>query len=110
MAKVRSFLRETRSFGRTLCRVLLINWRVSPWLYVAQVVMTVIQGLLPLLQAFLAALLLGKIAEVLTHPGTDLTPLVWLFLGIAGIRFVISQTSYLSFFLDDLFGMQFDLH
>jgi ATP-binding cassette subfamily B protein len=95
---------------RLIWRVILINWRVSPPLYVVQVAMTVVQGVLPLAIAYLTARLLGSIANVLTHPGQALAPLFWLLAGIGVVQFVIAQTSTLSFYLDDVFGLQFDLH
>jgi ATP-binding cassette subfamily B protein len=110
MEKVRAGLRETSNFMRTIWRVVVINWQVSPWLYVVQVVMTVVQGLLPLVIAYLTARLLSSIADHIAHPGASLVPLFGLLLGIGGVQFIISQTSNLSFFLDDVFGMQFDLH
>jgi ATP-binding cassette subfamily B protein len=110
MERLRAFGRETGSFMRTLWRVVLINWRVSPGLYVVQVVMTLVQGLLPLASAYLVGRVLGGIAEVIARPGTPVTPIVWLLVALGGIQFVIGQTSYWSFYLDDIFGMQFDLH
>ena len=55
MAKMGAALRETGNFIRTIWRVIVINWRVSPPLYMVQVVMTVVQGLLPLAIAYLTA-------------------------------------------------------
>ncbi|HVQ44662.1 MAG TPA: ABC transporter ATP-binding protein [Candidatus Saccharimonadia bacterium] len=108
MSKLRVSLRGVGSFSRTLSRVVAMNWRVSPRLYVLQVVITVVQGLLPLLNAFLVALVLGGIAERVAHPG-PIVGLLWLMVAIGLLQFVINQTSYWSFYLDDVFGMQFDL-
>ena len=108
--KLSSLGRETANFSRTIWRVILINWRVSPGLYVVQVTMTVVQGVLPLATAFLVARLLASIANYIAHPGQPLAPLLWLLAGIGAVQFIIGQTSYWSFFLDDLFGLQFDLH
>jgi ATP-binding cassette, subfamily B, bacterial len=110
MAKVSKALGETGNFARTIWRVVLINWRVSPALYVVQVAMTLVQGVLPLAMAFLTAKLLSSIAAYIVHPGHTVAPLIWLLVGIGGVQFVIGQTSTLSFFLDDIFGMQFDLY
>jgi ATP-binding cassette subfamily B protein len=110
MEKLRALARETHNFMRTIWRVVIINWRVSPWLYLLQVVMTVVQGVLPLATAYLTARLLGSIANVLAHPGQPLAPLFWLLAAIGGVQFIIAQTSTLSFYLDDVFGLQFDLH
>jgi ATP-binding cassette, subfamily B, bacterial len=110
MSAVTTWLKETKHFALTIQRVLLINWRVSPPLYVLQVVMTVIQGLLPLASAWLTAQLLGRIAEQIMNPSLSLVPIWWILGTMAGIQFVISQTSYWSFYLDDKFGMQFDIY
>jgi ATP-binding cassette subfamily B protein len=110
MNRLQALSRETGNFMRTLWRVVLINWRVSPRLYMVQVAMTLVQGLLPLASAYLVGRVLGGIADAIAHPGTPVTPLLWLLLAMGGIQFVIGQTSYWSFYLDDIFGMQFDLH
>jgi ATP-binding cassette, subfamily B, bacterial len=110
MNALRLWLRETRQFSLTIARVVHMNWSVSPLLYVLQVSMTVVQGLLPLATAWLAGQLLGRIAEQIAHPELPLTP-IWIIMGVlAGIQFVISLTSFWSFYLDDRFGMQFDLY
>jgi ABC-type multidrug transport system fused ATPase/permease subunit len=102
---------QLRLFARTIWRVLLINWRVSPWLYVLQVFMTIVQGLLPLASAWLAGQLLGTIAAELARGGSGgPQPVLWYYLGaMAGISFVIGQMSFWSFYLDDIFNMRFDM-
>src|SRR6266516_36676 len=101
MSRAGSKTQGVGNFIRTLRRVLIISWRVSPKLYLVQVGMTVLQGLLPLASAYLVAQVLGGIAERVIHPG-PVAPLLGLLAGLGALQFVISQTSYLSFYLDDL--------
>jgi ATP-binding cassette subfamily B protein len=72
--------------------------------------MTTVQGLLPLLNAYLVGQALGSIAFHLVHRGQPLAGLIWLLIFMGLVEFVTGQTSYLSFYLDDIFGMRVNLY
>ncbi len=98
---------ETSTFFRTLARVAILAWRVSPGLYLAQLVLNVISGLMPLLSAFLGGLIVTRLADTLTA-GAPLQPVYWLVLALAGAQLLANQLGYLASYLDDLFSLQFD--
>jgi len=109
MITPRQAVQSSQNFFRTLGRIIVINWQVSPWLYCLQLILTIIQGLLPLLSAYLTAQILNSIAALLTHHSQSLTTPFVLLAGLGVVNFIIGQLSFLSFYLDDLFSMRFDL-
>ncbi|HSX00631.1 MAG TPA: ABC transporter ATP-binding protein, partial [Candidatus Saccharimonas sp.] len=96
-------------FALTVRRVVALNWKVSPRLYIGQLAVSVAQGTLPLVSAYLAGRLLGDLAATIARPTTQLeSGLLVLLVGLMLIQFVMLQLGNLQQYLGDLFALAFD--
>ena len=104
----RQFLAGMANFTRTLGRVIALNWQVSPRLYVAQAILTVLQGLSPIVTAYLGGQLIGQLTTALTNPTAPREPIFMLAVGLGATSFVFTQLIYLDSYLSDIQNLHFD--
>ena len=108
MPKPKQLVHEAGMFLGTFGRVVKLAWRVSPPIYLGQLVLNTISGLTPLVTAYLAGAIVSKLALALTHHGAGLPSLYWFVIGLAATQLISDQFNYLESYLDSMYSLKFD--
>jgi ATP-binding cassette subfamily B protein len=108
MQKISSIVKSSRLLGTTLLQVIQLAWQVSHRLYLAQVILNFISGLLPLGTAFLAGAVVSELAKNLVSHGASMHQLYILVIAFALTQFASNQLNHLESYLDDVYALNFD--
>ncbi len=108
MKLTKQISKTSRDLSRTIIRVIVMNWRVSPTLYIIQLILNVVLGFVPLLSAGVAGLSLGAISSYIAGQAISRSYLDLLVGGVVALGLISTQLGYLESYIDQLFQVRFD--
>lgn len=83
-------------------------YAINRWLFSAKVLINLIQGVFPVIQAYIIGQLLNTIVSALSHPSADTSQVYWLLTLSIILYAIASQLRYLYRYISLMFGLEAD--
>jgi ATP-binding cassette, subfamily B, bacterial len=101
--------RTVRPFWRNSRRCLAIGWRLGPKLFLGRIVIRVTQGLLPLMQAYIAGRVINLVVASLSGGASEIRQIVLLVVAGGAVSLLGGALQNLSFYANRLYETRFQL-